>query len=223
MGEEELYASALTYFEDENYVQAIESYDELLEQHPFSEHAENASLQVAHAHYLQSQYAKALAGFEDFERLYPISPHLAFVEYSKGMSYLDRTLTSDRDQSNSENAMRHFERLTERYPESIYAALATYRLREARENLATHELYVGDYYLERNRTEAARSRYRYITESYPDTRIAELASARLASMGSAPATAPAAEAAPAGASLETIPFGMDAIDEGPLGEATSEP
>ena len=176
----ELVDSASTYFELENYVQAVESYDELLEQFPFSDTAELATLRIAQAHYLTRRYDLAIAAFEDFERLYPISPLLPLVEYTVGMCYLDQALTDDRDTSASENALRQFDRLQRRYPDSIFSRLASFRAGIARENIAGHELIVGDYYRQRRQWSAAVGRYDGLIERFPATEAAALAGVRVA-------------------------------------------
>ncbi len=174
--------SGSDYFEDENYIQAIVSYESLLEQYPFSEEAEVAALNIAHAYYLTKQYEKAIASFEEFERLYPTSPMLPFVEYTVGMCHLDRALAGDRDKSASDNARRQFDRLARRFPDSIYAPLAKLRSRQAQENLAGHELYVGRWYLETGKTAAAQARFETVLKEYPDTDAAAEARLALANM-----------------------------------------
>lgn len=180
--EGDLASSGSSYFEDENYVQAIATYESLLEQFPFSDSADAAALNIAHAYYLTKQYEKAIASFEEFERLYPTSPMLPFVEYTVGMCYLDRSLTGDRDKSASENAKRQFERLERRFPDSIYAPLARLRTSQARENLAEHELYVGKWYVKNGKIPAAQSRLETVLRDYPGTDAAVEAESLLSSL-----------------------------------------
>jgi len=182
LGEEELFAEANQEFESGDFTMASLRYDELLEQHPFSDLAELARLRNAHGYYLSGNYDKAIAAFNDFERLHPTSPLLPFVEYTVGMSYLDQARPSDRDMSSSENALRQFERVRDRYRGSLYGRLAEYRIGQSREKLASHELYVADYYLRTGRDKAARARYRFVLESYPDTDTAHLVRQRLEAM-----------------------------------------
>lgn len=179
LGEEELFAEANREFESGDFTMASLRYDELLEQHPFSDLAELARLRNAHGFYLNRNYEKAIAAFNDFERLHPTSPLLPFVEYTIGMSYLDQAKPSDRDKSSSENALRQFERVRDRYRGSLYGRLAEYRIGQCRERLASHELYVADYYLRTGRTQAARARYQYVLSTYPDTDTAHLVRQRL--------------------------------------------
>lgn len=180
--EDELVLRATRNFEEGDYIIAVDDYDELLEQFPFSDHAEPARLRIAHAYYLARQYDKAIESFSDFERLHPTSPHLAFVEYTVGMAYLDQSTVSDRDKTASENALRQFGRVRDRYPDSLYGRLAVFQMKGALENLALHELAVGDFYLSDGHTKAARARFNHLIIEYPTTETASTARDRLAEM-----------------------------------------
>jgi outer membrane protein assembly factor BamD len=182
LSERDLYDGANAEFEATNFDTATTFYEEMLEQYPFSDLAEGARLRIAHAYYLNGDYEKAIAAFNDFERLHPTSAQLAFVEYSIGMSYLDQARTRDRDNSASENALQQFQRVRDNYPGSLYGRLADFRISQCTEKLASHELYVGDYYARSGKDRAARARYRYILATYPNSDAALGARERLASM-----------------------------------------
>ncbi len=181
-GEKSLFAEANAEFEARNFFTASRLYDELLEQYPFSDLAEVARLRVAQAYYLNGKYDKAIAAFTDFERLHPTSTHLAFVEYTIGMCYLDQMRARDRDQSAAENARRQLERVMARYEDSLYGRLAAFRLAQVEEHLADHELFVGDYYARSRRPQAARARYQFILDNFPETEAARSAKERLTAL-----------------------------------------
>jgi outer membrane protein assembly factor BamD len=182
--EEVLFREASLALEDESYSTAIDNYKKLLEEYPFSDKAEVASLNIAYAHYLKEEYGEAIAAFNDFERLYPVSPLLPFVSYTIGMCWLDQAKAGDRDASASDEALRQFRKVASEFPRTIYADLATFRQTQARENLAAHEIVVGDYYRERKQYTAAAGRYRYILKQYPTTENAQRAAARLKELDS---------------------------------------
>lgn len=182
LSEEHLYRDANREFEGGSFTTAARYYEEMLKQYPFSDLAENARLRIAHAYYLNKEYEKAIAAFNDFQRLHPTSAMLPFVEYTIGIAYLDQARTRDRDKSASENALLQFERVRDRYPGSLYGSLAEFRIAQCRERLAAHELYVGDYYARSKQKDAARARYRYVIDQYPDTDAALTAGERLAEL-----------------------------------------
>ena len=177
--EADIYEEANTEFESGDFTMAAIHFDKLLEQYPFSDLAEISRLRVAHAYYLGGQYEKAIAAFNDFERLHPTSPRLPFVEYTIGMSYLDQSRPLDRDKTASENAKRQFERVRDRYPGSLYGRLAEFRIAQCNEQLAGHEIVIGDYYMKTGDSSAALARYRFVVEAYPDTDAALEAMKRL--------------------------------------------
>jgi len=196
MPESELFREASLALEDESYATAITSYKKLLEEYPFSDKSEVASLNIAYAHYLKEEYSEAIAAFNDFERLYPVSPLLPFVSYTIGMCWLDQARDGERDATYSDQALRQFIKVATEFPRTIYADLAQFRQQQARENLAAHELVVGDYYRERENLVAANDRYKYVISQYPTTENATRANARLKDMQEVAAAA-AAPAAPA--------------------------
>ncbi len=164
------FTEATEWFNEESFGNAVERYNYLLEQYPLNPYAEEAQLKIAYAHYLDKGYAEAIAAFGDFERMYPISPHMPFVEYYRGMCYLQQTRSADRDQGVTEKALHHFQRTVERYPRSPFAPMAQEKIQVCWEALAEHELYVADFYVDYYNTPAALSRLRGIVENYPDTK-----------------------------------------------------
>lgn len=159
---------------------AIEQFRELLDQHPFSDYAEEAELRIAHAQYLDGRYAEAIVALTDFQRRHPTSPHLPFVGYLLGMCYARQMLDIDRDQTASQNARTYFLTVLRQYPESPFAELASEELGRCRRRLAGHELYVADFYAKRGNWKAAEVRLVELAASYGDTAEATRGLLRLA-------------------------------------------
>jgi outer membrane protein assembly factor BamD len=163
------YTEASDAFAKRNYDVAANHYKELLDQYPFDPRAEEAELHIATAHYKSHHYAEAIAAFNDFQRMHPMSPHLAEVYYLLGKSYQDQMTTTDRDQGASENAHGWFRVVIERYPTSPFAAKAQHRIVQCRFSLADHELQIAKYYLTRGNLKAGENRVKGLLENYPDT------------------------------------------------------
>lgn len=177
--EGDLIGQANQRFENGDFVMAAQFYNKLLEQYPFSDEAEHARLRIAHSYYLGGEYEKAVAAFNDFERLHPTSPAMPFVEYSVGMAYLDQARPLDRDKAATEAAKLQFERVTARYAGTMYGRLAAFRIAQCNELLAGHELKIGEYYAATGKQDAALARYRYLVDNYPETDAAVEARKRL--------------------------------------------
>jgi outer membrane protein assembly factor BamD len=169
---QEYYSAAAENMRVGSYSQAIEGYKSLLDEHPFSEHSEEAELEIGVAQYKDAACPEASASFTDFQRRHPTSPYLPMVGYLLGQCAEMQMRTADRDQSASQNAHAYYQALIQQYPTSPYALLARDRLAHARETLATHELDVADYYARYDRTHAAEIRMLDLVNRYPDTDVA---------------------------------------------------
>ena len=175
----EYYTQANEAFGHEDFATAADQYRDLLDQYPLNPYAEEAQLKIAYAYYLDKKYAEAVAAFSDFERAYPTSAHLPFVEYYRGMCYLEQMRSIDRDQSVTEKAQEFFRTVTDRYPESPFASLAEEKIKVCREALAAHELYVADFNAKYSNLPATKARLRALVENYPETEATVGALARL--------------------------------------------
>lgn len=168
----EYYTEANDAFTKEDFTTAAEKYQDLLDQYPLNPYAEEAQLKISYGHYLDKKYADALSGFSDFERTYPTSSHLPFVQYYRGMSYLDQMRSIDRDQSVTEKANDFFRTVSDRHGGSTFSVLAEEKSRSCRESLAEHELYVAEFHMDRFALLPAKSRLRRVIEEYPETEAA---------------------------------------------------
>lgn len=168
----EYFESANRNFRTGAFAVAVEEYRELLDQHPFSEHNEEAELRIAHAQYLNGSYAEAVVALTDFQRRHPTSSHLPFVGYVLGMCYVQQMTSPDRDQTAAQNAQTYFLTLSRQYPNSPFAELARERLAHCRDTLAQHELYVADFYERAGNRKASEIRMLTLAAQYGDTTTA---------------------------------------------------
>ncbi len=161
---------------------AIEQFHDLLDQYPFSAYNEEAELKIAHAQYLNGNYAEATAALTDFQRRHPTSPHLPFVGYCLGMCYARQMTTVDRDQSAAQNAANYFLTVSQQYPDSPFAQLAREQLARCRENIGEHELYIARFYARRTNQKAAEIRLLTLASRYGDTEASADGLMRLAKL-----------------------------------------
>jgi outer membrane protein assembly factor BamD len=166
---DQYYTEGKTAFGTENYEVAIRSYKELLDQYPFDPHAEEAEITIAESHYKKKQYAEAIAAFNDFQRMHPMSPELPKVYFLLGKSFEKQMTTTDRDQGAADNAQGWYRVVIDRYPTSDYAPRARKRMAKCRESMAEHERYVAKFYFKQDNMRAAENRVKGLLEKFPDT------------------------------------------------------
>jgi outer membrane protein assembly factor BamD len=169
---EDYWSQAQAYFASSQYRGAIDNYQHLIDQYPFSPYAEEAELRIGLAYYKMHEYAQAAASLNDFERMHPTSKNLALATYYLGMTYYDQVGSPDRDQSKTALALQQFEIIEQRFPESQFGELARQRIVICRELLARNELMIGDFYASRANFRADESRMAELMEKYPDTPVA---------------------------------------------------
>lgn len=166
---DQYYTEGKAAFADDNYEVAIKSYKDLLDQYPFDPHAEEAELTIAESHYKKKQYAEAIAAFNDFQRMHPMSPELAKVYYLLGKSFDKQMTTPDRDQGAADNAQGWYRVVLDRYPDSEYAPKARRRMARCRESIAEHDRRVAAFYFSQDNMRAGENRVKTILEKFPDT------------------------------------------------------
>jgi len=177
---ENYYVQATKEYNSHFYQPAIADYQKLIDEYPFSPYAEEAELNIGLAYYKQHDFAEAVGSLNDFLRMHPTSKHLDVASYYLAMAHYVQMGRPDQDQSHTELALKQFQSIEQRFPESDFAALAHEQVEICREMLARHEYLIGDFYYERANYKASESRMAELMALYPDTPIAPEALLHLA-------------------------------------------
>jgi outer membrane protein assembly factor BamD len=174
--EQMLYRNVQRSLRSGNFRQAIEALERLEAYFPFGRYAEQAQLELIYAHYMGYNPDAARTAADRFIRLHPQHPNVDYAYYLKGLAsfnknrgVLDRLVASDlskRDMTSSREAYADFAALLARFPDSPYAPDARQRMLYLRNLLATAELNVANFYMERGALVAAANRARFIIENY---------------------------------------------------------
>jgi outer membrane protein assembly factor BamD len=158
--------------EKKNWEAARQYFKRIVDGFPGSELAPQARLALADTHFNQggtAGYILAASAYREFLALYPSHPRADFAQYQVGESFFKQRNGSDRDQTNTEQALEEFQKVLEFHAGSTHAEAARGRIVECRQTLARHEFQVG-YFYQRTR-QACRSaiiRYEYLLNAFPD-------------------------------------------------------
>ena len=169
---ENYYVKATDEYSQHYYEPAIDDYQKLIDEYPFSPYAEEAELNIGLAYYKSHNYAEAIGTFNDFLRMHPTSKHLDIASYYLARSHFDQIGRPDQDQTHTQLALEQFESIERRFPESNFASLAQEDVEICREMLARHEYLIGQFYTRRANFSAAESRMAELLALYPDTPVA---------------------------------------------------
>jgi outer membrane protein assembly factor BamD len=168
---QELASDGMDQYNNEEYKDAIESFEKLKDYYPFSRYAILAELKIGDAHYHLEEYEDAIAAYENFESLHPLNEAIPYVIYQIGLCYFERIDTIDRDQSNAQKALDTFQRLQKQFPQSLYALKAQQHVKKCLQSLAGHDLYVGQFYYKSKHYKAALHRFESVLSNYPDVGV----------------------------------------------------
>jgi len=176
-----LYNDGLYYLNSEHDTKkAVEKFEEVDRQHPYSEWARKALLMSAYANYEAGNYEESIAAARRYITLHPGSPDAAYAEFLMASSYYNEIPDVTRDQARTQKALAALEEVVRKYPTSEYAENAKQKMQVARDQLAGKEMEIGRYYLERKDYTGAINRFKIVVTRYQTTRHVEEALMRLA-------------------------------------------
>jgi len=162
---EQLYEKSHKLMEGGNWSGAETSFKRLIAQYPYGPYTEQAMIESAYAQYKAGKNDDAVSSIDRFIRTYPTNGNRDTVFLRRVWS-LD---PSRRDLSTPRQAYADFTIVTERYPNSRYAADARQRMIELRDVFAQHELDNALYYARRGAWVSAAGRANYLLETYPQS------------------------------------------------------
>ena len=166
---EEQYLKGYNAFQEKDFDVAIEAFDGVEQNFPYSEWAERSQIMMAYAQYKQNKYADALLTLERFIQLHPGNKNTPYALYLKGLCYFEQMSDITREQEMTANAERSFNELIARYPASIYRNDAEAKLVSIQNHLAGQEMEIGRYYQKRHDFTAAMNRFQQVLKNYPDS------------------------------------------------------
>lgn len=176
---EQLYEKGHRSMTNGNWSDAETTFKRLVAQYPYGAYTEQALIETAYAQYKMGNNEEAVSAIDRFIRTYPTHRNIAYMYYLRGLVNSSRDTVffqrvwrldpSRRDLATPRQAYNDFSIVTDRYPNSRYAADARLRMNALRDTFARHELETALYYLRRDAHVSAANRAKYLLETYPDS------------------------------------------------------
>jgi outer membrane protein assembly factor BamD len=151
------------------WAEAVEYFQEVERQHPYSEWSRRAILMQIYANYQGNDYTDAISAADRFIALYPGSPSAAYAYYMKAVCWWEQIVDVGRDQASTEQAQAALREVERRFPNTEYAQDARLKLDMVRDQLAGKEMAVGRWYLRQNQPIAAVGRFKRVVDTYQTT------------------------------------------------------
>ena len=150
-----------------DYDGAIESFQSIIDNYPYSEFAVKAELRIADAYFEDRRFEEALSYYRDFADLHPQHPKVPYTILRSAQCHYEQRATISRDQTAAREAMTYLERLLRDYPYAPETREGERLLLELRGRLARSVMATGDFYMKRAEHQAAAERYRSVLDEFP--------------------------------------------------------
>jgi len=166
---EGMYAAGIEALQQRRYPQAVEIFDTLEREHPFSTWATNAKIMGAYGEYMRNRYTEAIGALDRFIQLHPSHRDIAYAYYLRALSQYEQISDAQRDQRATELALAALQDVVNRFPDTAYARDARLKMDLARDHLAGREMNIGRFYQRQHLLNAAIGRFRRVVENYQTT------------------------------------------------------
>ncbi len=169
----EAYNEGLKEFNRGDIFFAVKKFNEVELLYPQSIWASRSTLMAAYAFYSQLYFNDAIYEIERFLDKYENHPRSDYAYYLIAVCHYNLIVDEKRDLGEIINAKKYFNLLIKNYPKTDFAEDAKYKLELIEEVLASKELYLANYYLEREKWIPAMNRYKKIVNEYDTTIFVE--------------------------------------------------
>lgn len=170
----ELYELALSDYRDENCPEAEPIFRRVRRQYSYSRYAALAELRLADCLMQQDKFVEAIGAYRAFVRYRPSHAEVPYARFRTAEAYYEQMPgdfilsppAEERDQSPTRDALRQLRRFILDFPEDSRVPRANRMATEALTLLARHELYVANFYLDRDHPRAAVGRLETLLRAY---------------------------------------------------------
>ena len=175
----EAYSEGLESLEEGDVLYAAKKFNEAEILFPQSDWAPKSALMAAYSYYSQDYYADCIAELERFIKIYPKHKDLDYVYYLLAISYYEQIVDEKKDLNSILNAQKYFNYVKQNYSNTEYALDSEFKLDLIDDILASKEVYIGRYYIDRKKWVPAINRFKTVVEEYETTIYVEEALHRL--------------------------------------------
>tara|TARA_Y100000815_G_scaffold29204_1_gene24302 strand:+ start:389 stop:1228 length:840 start_codon:yes stop_codon:yes gene_type:complete len=173
------YKEGVKALEEGDVLFAAKKFNEAEILFPQSEWAPKSILMAAYSYYVQDYYYDAISELDRFIKNYPKDERLNYAHFLLAMCYYEQIVDEKKDLGPLLNAQKEFKFIIKNYPNSDFALDSKFKLDFINDVLASKEIYLGRYYIKREKWIAAINRFKQVVEHYDSTVYVEEALHRL--------------------------------------------
>ena len=175
----EAYKEGIKALKESDVLYATKKFNEAEILFPQSIWAPKSVLMAAYSYYYQDYYPDAIFELERFIKTYPQDKRLSYAHFLLAMCYYERIVDEKKDLEPLIKSQEKFLFVIENYPNTDFALDSKYKLDLINNVLASKEIYLGRYYISKEKWIAAINRFKYVLDYYDTTIYVEEAIHRL--------------------------------------------
>ena len=173
------YNDGLKELDKGDVIYAAKKFNEAELLYPQSIWAPRAALMAAYSYFSQFYYSDAVLELEKFLDKYKNHPRRDYAYYLLALSHYDQIIDETKDLNEILKAKKYFEIIIQKYPNTEFAIDSEFKLELIQELLASKEMYLARYYVDREKWIPAINRFKTVVEYYDSTIYVEEALHRL--------------------------------------------
>ena len=173
------YKEGLDFLDKDDGLSAAKKFNEAELLFPQSEWAPKSALMAAYSYYAYNYYGDSIYELEQFIKKYPKDERISYANFLLAMCYYQSIVDEKKDLEPLLKARDKFIYVVENYPNTDFAMDAKFKLDLIREILASKEMYLGSYYIQKGKWIAAINRFKIVINDYDTTIYVEEALHRL--------------------------------------------
>ncbi len=173
------YNEGLKELDRGDVIYAAKKFNEAELLYPQSIWAPRAALMAAYAYYSQYYYSDAIIELEKFLDKYKNHTRRDYANYLLALSHYNQIVDETKDLNEILKAKKYFELIIKKYPDTEFALDSEFKLELIKELLASKEMYLARYYIDREKWIPAINRFKIVVKDYETTIFVEEALHRL--------------------------------------------
>ena len=173
------YQEGIKAFEEGDVLFAAKKFNEAEILFPQSVWAPRSVLMAAYSYYTQNYYYDAISELERFIKKYPKHKRSNYAHFLLAICYYEQIIDEKKDLGPLLSAEKEFKFVIKNYPKSDFALDSKFKLDLINDVLASKEVFLGRYYMKKEKWIAAINRFKHVVEHYDQTVYIEEAIHRL--------------------------------------------
>ena len=173
------YNEGLEELEKNDVIYAARKFNEAELLYPQSIWAPRAALMAAYAYFSQLYYDDTILELEKFLQKYKNHPRRDYAYYLLALSHYNLIIDETKDLEEILKAKKYFKIIIKNYPNTEFAIDSEFKLELIQEILASKEMYLARYYVDREKWIPAINRFKTVINDYETTIYVEEALHRL--------------------------------------------